>query len=161
MGQELSTASPVREEEYVPPSCNAVPLRYNSKASEEICKSVLRSYVPTQNNDDLPKKPITKEITHILSGKFNTSDFTEWNVDSTSGLRELLIEDDCFGYVKDLKLSLFTSLERISIGDDCFCNTKGGTFELKECINVKSVTIGDNSFPSVRRVAFESDNIRK
>lgn len=119
--------------------------------------AILRCLAPRHEDDDMYKKPIIRAVTRIPSGKFNTSDFTSWEVDSTSDLRELLIEDDCFGYVKDLKLSLFTSLERISIGDNCFCNVKGGTFEVKNCINMKSVTIGDNSFTSVKRVAFEGD----
>ena len=106
---------------------------------------------------DMYKRVITRAVTRIPSGKFNTSDFTSWEVDSTSDTRELLIEDYCFGYVKDLRLSLFTSLERISIGDNCFCNVEGGTFEVKNCINMKTVTIGDNSFTSVKRVVFEGD----
>ena len=115
---------------------------------------------PKREDDDMYKKPIIRAVTRIPSGKFNTSDFTSWEVDSTSDTRELLIEDDCFGYVKDLRLSLFTSLERLSIGDNCFCNEKGGVFEVKNCINMKSVTIGDNSFISVKRVVFEGDSLR-
>ena len=111
-------------------------------------------------DDDMYKRVITRAMTRIPPGKFNTSDFTSWEVDSTSDTRELLIEDDCFGYVKDLRLSLFTSLERLSIGDNCFCNEKGGVFEVKNCINMKSVTIGDNSFISVKRVVFEGDSLR-
>lgn len=65
-----------------------------------------KAYVPRHEDDDMYKKPIIRAVTRISSGKFNTSDFTSWEVDSTSDLRELLIEDDCFGYVKDLKLSL-------------------------------------------------------
>ena len=113
-----------------------------------------------KEDDDMYKRVITRAMTRIPPGKFNTSDFTSWEVDSTSDSRELLIEDDCFGYVKDLRLSLFTSLERLSIGDNCFCNEKGGVFEVKNCINMKSVTIGDNSFISVKRVVFEGDSLR-
>ena len=113
-----------------------------------------------KEDDDMYKRVLSRVVTRIPPGKFYTSDFTSWEVDSTSDTRELLIEDDCFGYVKDLKLSLFTSLERLSIGDNCFCNEKGGTFEVKNCINMKSVTIGDNSFTSVKRVMFEGDSLR-
>ena len=110
-----------------------------------------------RQDDDIHMKPIIRAVMRIPPGKFNMSDFTSWEVDSTSDTRELLIEHDCFGYVKDLRLFFFASLERISIGDNCFCNVKGGVFEVKDCINIESVTIGDNSFTSVEQVVFESD----
>ena len=122
----------------------------------EIRCSIILHYQLDFTHSPPNEKTIIRAVTRIPSGKFNTSDFTSWEVDSTSDLRELLIEDDCFGYVKDLRLSLFTSLERINIGDNCFCNMEGGTFEVKNCINMKSVTIGDNSFTSVKRVTGES-----
>ncbi|OAO13642.1 hypothetical protein AV274_4686 [Blastocystis sp. ATCC 50177/Nand II] len=71
-------------------------------------------------------------------------------------LRELIVGDECFQFVKDLRIVGLNALEKVEIGKQCFCKASGGVFEMRDCEKVKSVKIGDGSFVSVMSVMFEN-----
>ena len=68
-------------------------------------------------------------------------------------LKELVIGDECFGYVNTVKIKDDVSLESIMIGKNSFTLYKnsygentGRSFTLTNCHNLHSVTIGRFSF---------------
>ena len=68
-------------------------------------------------------------------------------------LKELVIGDECFGYVNTVKIKDDVSLESIMIGKNSFTLNKnsygentGRSFTLTNCHNLHSVTIGRFSF---------------
>ena len=72
-------------------------------------------------------------------------------------LRELIVGDECFQFVKDLKIVGLNALEKVEIGKECFCKASGGVLEMRDCEKLKSVKIGDGSFVGVVSVVFESE----
>ena len=86
----------------------------------------------------------------------NDEDFDEWKMDEYVRLRELIVGDECFQFVKDLRIVGLNALEKVEIGKQCFCKASGGVFEMRNCEKLKSVKIGDCSFVGVVSVVFES-----
>ena len=80
-----------------------------------------------------------------------------WEMDEYVQLRELIVGDECFQYVKDLRIVGLNALEKVEIGKKCFCNASGGVFEMRDCEKLESVKIGDGSFVGVVSVVFESE----
>ena len=70
---------------------------------------------------------------------------------------ELIVGDECFQFVKDLRIVGLNALEKVDIGKQCFCKASGGAFEMRDCEKLKSVKIGDGSFVGVASVVFESE----
>ena len=58
-------------------------------------------------------------------------------------LKELVVGKGCLKYVNGLKLIGREYLERVEIGDDCFSKAEG-KLEVRDCLKLKSVTIGWN-----------------
>ena len=96
------------------------------------------------------------EVIEVKNGMCNDEDFEEWEMNEYVRLRELIVGDECFQFVKDLRIVGLNALEKVEIGKQCFCNANGGVFEMRNCAKVKSVKIGDGSFVSVVGVVFES-----
>ena len=97
------------------------------------------------------------EVIEVKNGMCNNEAFDEWDMEEYVRLRELIVGDECFQFVKDLKIVGLNALEKVEIGKQCFCKASGGVFEMRDCEKVKSVRIGDGSFVSVVRVVFESE----
>ena len=97
------------------------------------------------------------ELIEVKNGMCNDEVFDEWSMDEYARLRELIVGDECFQYVKDLKIVGLNALEKVEIGKQCFCKASGGMFEMRDCAKLKSVKIGDGSFVSVVSVVFESE----
>ena len=97
------------------------------------------------------------EVIEVKNGMCNDEDFEEWEMDEYVRLRELIVGDECFQFVKDLRIVGLNALEKVEIGKQCFCNASGGVFEMRDCAKLKSVKIGDCSFVSVASVVFESE----
>ena len=93
----------------------------------------------------------------VKNGMCNNEAFDEWSMEEYVRLRELIVGDECFQFVKDLKIVGLNALEKVEIGKQCFCKASGGVFEMKDCAKLKSVRIGDGSFVSVMSVVFESE----
>ena len=93
----------------------------------------------------------------VKNGMCNNEAFDEWSMDEYVRLRELIVGDECFQFVKDLKIVGLNALEKVEIGKQCFCKASGGVFEMRDCEKLKSVKIGDGSFVGVVSVVFESE----
>ena len=96
------------------------------------------------------------KVIEVRNGMCNNEAFEEWSMEEYVRLRELIVGDECFQFVKDLKIVGLNALEKVEVGKQCFCKASGGVFEMRDCAKVKSVKIGDGSFVSVMSVVFES-----
>ena len=93
----------------------------------------------------------------VKNGMCNNEAFEEWSMEEYVRLRELIVGDECFQFVKDLKIVGLNALEKVEIGKQCFCKASDGVFEMRDCEKLKSVKIGDGSFVGVVSVVFESE----
>ena len=113
--------------------------------------------VIVKNDDDFLLLDENVEVIEVKNGVCNDEDFDEWEMNEYVRLRELIVSDECFQYVKDLKIVGLNALEKVEIGKQCFCKVSGGVFEMRDCEKLKSVKIGDGSFVGVVIVVFESE----
>ena len=97
------------------------------------------------------------EVIEVKNGMCNNEAFEYWEMGDYLQLRELIVGDECFQFVKDLKIVGLNALEKVEIGKQCFCEASGGVFEMRDCEKLKSMKIGDGSFVSVVNVVFESE----
>ena len=112
--------------------------------------------VIVKNDDDFVLDE-NVEVIEARNGVCNNEAFNEWSMNEYVRLRELIVGDECFQFVKDLKIVGLNSLENVEIGKQCFYKASGGVFEMRNCARLKSVKIGDYSFVSVVSVVFESE----
>ena len=117
----------------------------------------MTSKVIVKRNMDFVLLDEDVEVIEVKNGMCNDEDFDEWEMDEYVRLRELIVGDECFQFVKDVKIVGLNALEKVEIGKECFCNASGGVFEMRNCEKLKSVRIGDGSFVSVMSVVFESE----
>ena len=96
------------------------------------------------------------EVIEVKNGVCNDAAFEEWEMSEYVRLRELIVGDECFQFVKDVRIVGLNALEKVEIGKECFCKASGGVFEMRDCVKLKSVRIGDGCFVSVVSVVFES-----
>ena len=108
-------------------------------------------------NKDFVSLDENVEVIEVKNGMCNDEAFDEWEMDEYVRLRELIVGDECFQFVKDLKIVGLNALEKVEIGKQCFCKASGGVFEMRDCEKLKSVKIGDGSFVGVMSVVFESE----
>ena len=113
--------------------------------------------VIVKNDDDFLLLDESVEVIEVKNGVCNDEDFEEWEMNEYVRLRELIVGDECFQFVKDLRIVGLNALEKVEIGKQCFCKASGGVFEMRDCEKLKSVKIGDGSFVSVVSVVFESE----
>ena len=113
--------------------------------------------VIVKNDDDFLLLDESVEGIEVKKGVCNDEDFEEWEMNEYVRLRELIVGDECFQFVKDLEIVGLNALEKVEIGKQCFCKVSGGVFEMRNCEKLKSVKIGDGSFVSVVSVVFESE----
>ena len=113
--------------------------------------------VMVKNDDDFVLLGEGVEGIEVKKGVCNDEDFEEWEMEEYVKLRELIVGDECFQFVRDLRIVGLNALEKVEIGKQCFCKASGGVFEMRNCEKLKSVRIGDGSFVSVVSVAFESE----
>ena len=85
----------------------------------------------------------------------NDSSCTSLDLSSYVSLRVFEVGDDCFGYVKEVKLIDLSKLERVLIGENCFTekkNTYGWGYDpdhhfyLKNCERLRELKMGRYSF---------------
>ena len=110
-----------------------------------------------KNDDDFVLLDEDVEGIEVKNGMCNNEAFDEWSMDEYVRLRELIVGDECFQFVKDLKIVGLNALEKVEIGKQCFCEASGGVFEMRDCEKLKSMKIGDGSFVGVVNVVFESE----
>ena len=113
--------------------------------------------VIVMNDDDFVLLDESVELIEVKNGVCNDESFDEWEMDEYVRLRELIVGNECFQFVKDVKIVGLNALEKVEIGRECFCKASGGVFEMRNCAKLNSVRIGDGSFVSVVSVVFESE----
>ena len=113
--------------------------------------------VIVKNDDDFVLLDEDVEVIEVKNGMCNNEAFDEWSMNEYVRLRELIVGDECFQFVKDLKIVGLNALEKVEIGKECYCKASGGVFEMRDCEKLKSVKIGDGSFVGVVSVVFESE----
>ena len=118
---------------------------------------IMTSKVIVKCNKDFLSLDEDVEVIEVKNGMCNDEAFDEWEMDEYVRLRELTVGDECFQFVKDLKIVGLNALEKVEIGKQCFCKASGGVFEMRNCEKLKSVKIGDGSFVGVVSVVFESE----
>ncbi len=118
---------------------------------------IMTSKVIVKCNKDFVLLDEDVEVIEVKNGMCNDEVFDEWEMNEYVRLRELIVGDECFQFVKDLKIVGLNALEKVEIGKECFCKACGGVFEMRDCAKVKSVRIGDGSFVGVASVVFESE----
>ena len=116
----------------------------------------MTSKVIVKRNKDFVLLDEDVEVIEVKNGMCNDEVFDEWNMNEYVRLRELIVGDECFQFVKDLRIVGLSALEKVEIGKECFCKASGGVFEMRDCEKLKSVKIGDCSFVGVVSVVFES-----
>ena len=91
--------------------------------------------------------------THLSFNSCTNLHIKTLTVENYPYLKELVIGDECFGYVNTVKIKDDVSLELIMIGKNSFTLNKnsygentGRSFTLTNCHNLHSVTIGRFSF---------------
>ena len=86
----------------------------------------------------------------IASNCCNDSELNMLDMSRFVNLRELIVGDECFENVKEVKLIGLSQLERVVIGKKCFYRKndkdKSGRFYLKSCERLRELKIGCWSF---------------
>ena len=92
--------------------------------------------------------------------EFNVLDLTRF-----SKLESLVIGDNCFSYVEEVKLIGLNELESVEIGMNSFTQHKNDAgndpnrhFYLKDCPSLKSLRMGRNSFSDYTVCEIENVN---
>ena len=117
------------------------------------------------NDEQMSKRVVLNEANQLLHYHIeelivsnNSRNGIEWRVldlSFMSKLRVLQVGDDCFRFVKEVKLIGLNQLERVVIGWNCFtkeksnlpCQVKSNShFELKDCERLRELKIGCYSF---------------
>ena len=109
----------------------------------------LERRVKIASHDDLFHTQI-EELT-IANGACNEDDWKTLDLTALSLLRRLVIGEDSFDKVKEVKTTGLAQLEEVTIGKNCFLNGGRGhleptSFALKDCPKVKTLTVGYQSF---------------
>ena len=113
--------------------------------------------VIVKNDDDFVLLDEDVEVIEVKNGMCNNEAFDEWSMEDYVRLRELIVGNECFQFVNDLRIVGLNALEKVEIGKQCFCKASGGVFEMRDCERMRSVKIGDGSFVGVVSVVFESE----
>ena len=95
-----------------------------------------------KEEDDMFEGDASTESIQVLNGLCNASDIVEWKLEVYPGLKKLVVGDDCFQFVKELRLNGFKCLEKVEIGARCFSSSFDGEMEVSECDVLRSVVIG-------------------
>ena len=106
-------------------------------------KTKMKARVVIEKSADLVEGDGSTEGIEVKSGACNEPSVVKWRLDVYSGLKELVVGDDCLQYVKELVLSGFARLESVEIGVRCFSSSFDGEMEVSGCDALKRVVVGD------------------
>ncbi|KAK8818134.1 hypothetical protein WA556_005955, partial [Blastocystis sp. ATCC 50177/Nand II] len=134
----------------------SVPMNNPSEVNVDPITVIGGKPVIVKNDDDFLLLDENVEVIEVKKGVCNDEVFEEWGMDEYVRLRELIVGDECFQFVKDLRIVGLNALEKVEIGKQCFYKASGGVFEMRDCEKLKSVKIGDGSFVGVVSVVFEN-----
>ena len=141
----------------------------NAGRSDLLADLAKRNVIDSPSPDDVVGKGVVRcnndflaldedvEVIRVRNGVCNNEAFDEWSMEEYVRLRELIVGDECFQFVKDLRIVGLNALEKVDVGKECFCKASGGVFEMRNCEKLESMKIGDGSFVGVMSVVFESE----
>ena len=128
-------------------------------------KGDLRVDIHNWNEWESVRKRVTELV--IPSKCCNEAEWSMFDVSGLKWLKSIVIGDECFERVKEVKLIGLDRLESVEIGDRCFTKerndpVKNGmepnrSFHLKNCERVKELKIGHHSFSDY--VVCEIENV--
>ena len=76
----------------------------------------------------------------------NSASFTSLDLTPLSLLKQITIGDNCFGNVREVKLSGLQRLRSVVVGSNSFKNSNSGGLYMNGCSSLNSMVIGANSF---------------
>ena len=98
-------------------------------------------------------RPETVTEIRIGSGECNSEEFRVLDLSQYKNLKSVVIEDDSYEFVEELKLTGLSELESVEIGENSFTknrndygNNPNRHFYLKDCPKLKSLKMGRYSF---------------
>ena len=101
----------------------------------------------------------------IVDNAVGVPDFSVLDLTRFSKLESLVIGDNCFSYVEEVKLIGLNELESVEIGMNSFTQHKNDAgndpnrhFYLKDCPSLKSLRMGRNSFSDYTVCEIENVN---
>ena len=103
----------------------------------------MKGRVVIEKSGDLVEGDGSTEGIEVRSGACNEPSVVKWRLDVYSGLKELVVGDDCLQHVSELVLSGFARLESVEIGMHCFSSSFDGEMEVSSCDALKRVVVGD------------------
>ena len=106
-------------------------------------KTKMKTRVVIEKSADLVEGDGSTEGIEVKSGACNEPSIVKWRLDVYSGLKELVVSDDCLQHVSELVLSGFARLESVEIGMRCFLSSFDGEMEVSGCDALKRVVVGD------------------
>ena len=106
-------------------------------------KTKMKERVVIEKSADLVEGDGSTEGIEVKSGACNEPSVVRWRLDVYSGLKELVVSDDCLQHVSELVLSGFARLESVEIGVRCFSSSFDGEMEVSGCDALKRVVVGD------------------
>ena len=124
-------------------SMNVVAMTMLNHPLGEKTQKTQKTRVVIEKRADLVEGDGSTEGIEVRSGACNEPSVVKWRLDAYSGLKELVVGDDCLQYVSELVLSGFARLERVEIGMRCFSSSFDGEMEVSGCEKLRSVVVGD------------------
>ena len=106
-------------------------------------KTKMKARVVIEKSVDLVEGDGSTEGIEVRSSACNEPSVVKWRLDVYSGLKELVMGDDCLQHVSELVLSGFARLESVEIGMHCFSSSFDGEMEVGSCDALKRVVVGD------------------
>ena len=103
----------------------------------------MKTRVVIEKRADLVEGDDSTEGIEVRSGACDDPSVVKWRLDAYSGLKELVVGDDCLQYVRELVLSGFARLEHVAIGMRCFSSSVDGEMEVSGCVALRRVVVGD------------------
>ena len=131
---------------------NAAPSKATTESMNVVAMTMLnhplgekaqKTRVVIEKSDDLVEGDGSTEGIEVKSGACNEPSVVRWRLDVYSGLKELVVGDDCLQHVSELVLSGFARLESVEIGMRCFLSSFDGEMEVSGCDALKRVVVGE------------------
>ena len=119
--------------------------------------SYSNSATACSKNDFLVMNPMVTTIT-VQNGCGNDIDTISWNWNHFLFLKEIVIGNNCFKSVDELKLAGLSSLESVVIGDYCFSNAEGA-LELRSLRQLKSLRVGSGSMKQFKSLVVDDMSV--
>ena len=108
-------------------------------------------------------RPETVTEIRIGSGECNSEEFRVLDLSQYKNLKSVVIEDDSYEFVEELKMIGLNELESVEIGEKCFTqyrnwyvNDPNRHFYLKDCPKLKSLKMGRYSFSDYTVIEIEN-----